>query len=174
MDIKHRIQSNKQWGLSMKKKVLGIVIACTILIGLLAFCINHQQGTNNPETEATPETAVSEIKKTEDSVETNIAISESNSSNESLADDDSEVTSTEKPEATATPQVTATPEPVQATPQPTAVPQPVVTEVPQPEQSYDDGGAGAYDDWFDDSWTGVSDEEYQAALDAWDDSVSFE
>lgn len=149
MDIKHRIQSNKQWGLSMKKKVLGIVIVCTVLIGLLAVYINHQQGTNNPETEATLETAVSEIKKTEDSVETNIAISESNSSNESLADDDSEVTSTEKPEATATPQVTATPEPVQATPQPTAVPQPVVTEVPQPEQSYDDGGA--VPDWVDTS-----------------------
>lgn len=125
----------------MKKKVLGIVIVCTVLIGLLAVYINHQQGTNNPETEATLETAVSEIKKTEDSVETNIAISESNSSNESLADDDSEVTSTEKPEATATPQVTATPEPVQATPQPTAV--------PQPEQSYDDG---SYDPTVDDLW----------------------
>lgn len=131
----------------MKKKVLGIVIVCTVLIGLLAVYINHQQGTNNPETEATLETAVSEIKKTEDSVETNIAISESNSSNESLADDDSEVTSTEKPEATATPQVTmsteltSTPEPVQATPQPTAV--------PQPEQSYDDG---SYDPTVDDLW----------------------
>lgn len=125
----------------MKKKVLGIVIVCTVLIGLLAVYINHQQGTNNPETEATLETAVSEIKKTEDSVETNIAISESNSSNESLADDDSEVTSTEKPEATVTPQVTATPEPVQATPQPTAV--------PQPEQSYDDG---SYDPTVDDLW----------------------
>lgn len=141
MDIKHRIQSNKQWGLSMKKKVLGIVIACTILIGLLAFYISHQQATNTPETEASPDTAVSEIEKTVDSVETNIAISDSSSSNER------EVTSTEKPEATATPQVTmsteltSTPEPVQATPQPTAV--------PQPEQSYDDG---SYDPTVDDLW----------------------
>ncbi len=125
----------------MKKKVLGIVIVCTVLIGLLAVYINHQQATNTPETEATPDTAVSEIEKTVDSVETNIAISDSSSSNER------EVTSTEKPEATATPQVTmstaltSTPEPVQATPQPTAV--------PQPEQSYDDG---SYDPTVDDLW----------------------
>ena len=158
----------------MKKKVLGIVIACTILIGLLAFYISHQQATNTPETEATPETAVSEIEKAEDSVETNIAISDSSSSNEGLADDESEVTSTEKPEATATPQVTETPEPVAplspqvtSTPQPTAVPQPVATEVPQPEQSYDDGGV---EDWFDDSWTGYGDDDFDG-VEGWGDTV---
>ena len=46
----------------------------------------------------------------------------------------------------------------------TAAPQPVVTAAPQPAQqepSGDDGGEVS--DWFDDSWTGVSDEEYQAA-----------
>ena len=152
----------------MKKKVLGIVIACTILIGLLAFYISHQQATNTPETEATPETAVSEIEKTVDSVETI-------SSNGSLTADESEVTSTEKPEATATPQVTETPEPVAtpspqvtSTPQPTAVPQPVATEVPQPEQSYDDGGA--VPDWYDDSWTGYSDDDFDG-VEGWGDTV---
>ena len=48
----------------------------------------------------------------------------------------------------------------------TAAPQPVVTAAPQPAQqepSSDDGGA--VPDWYDDSWTGVSDEEYQAGMD---------
>lgn len=75
-------------------------------------------------------------------------------------------TPTPVPTATPTPVATATPQPVQATPQPTAVPQPAATAAPQPDQvtqpdqSYD---SGSTESWFDDSWTGVSDDEYNAA-----------
>ena len=74
------------------------------------------------------------------------------------------------PEVTATPAPTeaptATPEPTAeptATPEPTAAPTPVVTAAPQPAQqepSGDDGGAGVYDDFFDDEFTGADDQGY--------------
>ena len=79
-----------------------------------------------------------------------------------------EVTATPAPtEApTATPEPMATPEPTAApTPAVTAAPQPVVTAAPQPAQqepSSDDGGA--VPDWVDDSWTGVTGEEYEQGL----------
>lgn len=49
--------------------------------------------------------------------------------------------------------------------EPAATPQPVVTAAPQPAQqepSSDDGGA--VPDWVDDSWTGVTGEEYEQGL----------
>ena len=63
-------------------------------------------------------------------------------------------------EPAATPEPTAAPTPVV-----TAAPQPVVTAAPQPAQqepSSDDGGA--VPDWVDDSWTGVTGEEYEQGL----------
>lgn len=157
----------------MKKKVLGIVIVCTVLIGLLAVYISHRQEISNPETEATPETASPLETNADGSGEETLVQTEdgsyldgeTSSTVTSASSNDAEI---EKPVATATPQpVQSTPEPVQATPQPTAVPQPVATTPPQqtmppqetstqPEQSYDDGGA--VPDWVDDSWTGYDDE----------------
>ena len=49
--------------------------------------------------------------------------------------------------------------------EPAATPEPVVTAAPQPAQqepSSDDGGA--VPDWVDDSWTGVTGEEYEQGL----------
>ena len=138
----------------MDKKKVGIVIGCVAVVAVIAICAVTFGGkkTDVPEPAATVETAAT-----------------------------AEPTST--PEATATPEPTeaptATPEPTAeptATPEPTVAPTPVVTAAPQPvqqEPSSDDGGA--VPDWVDTSDTPlVSDEEYQAALDAWDDSVSFE
>lgn len=59
----------------------------------------------------------------------------------------------------------ATVETAAPTPVVTAAPQPVVTAAPQPAQqepSSDDGGA--VPDWVDDSWTGVTGEEYEQGL----------
>lgn len=163
----------------MKKKVLGIVIACTILIGLLAFYIRNRQETNNPDTEETPETAVSETANADGYGEETLVQAEDGSYLDGI-DPDGETSSTvtssdettdssltvketvEQPEATATPApvATATPQPVQATPTP-------VQATPQPEQSYDDGGA--VPDWVDTSDTPlVSDEEYNEAISGWD------
>ena len=159
----------------MKKKVLGIVIACTILIGLLAFYISHQQAINTPEAEATPETAVSETANADGYGEETLVQAEDGSYLDGI-DPDGETSSTvtssdettdssltveetvEQPVATATPApVQATPAPVQATPVP-------VQATPQPEQSYDDGGA--VPDWVDDSWTGYGDDSVD-----WGDTV---
>lgn len=69
-------------------------------------------------------------------------------------------------ETAAAAEPAATPEPTAApTPVVTAAPQPVVTAAPQPAQqepSSDDGGA--VPDWVDDSWTGVTGEEYEQGL----------
>lgn len=67
-------------------------------------------------------------------------------------------------EPAATVETAAAAEPA-ATPEVTATPQPVVTAAPQPAQqepSSDDGGA--VPDWVDDSWTGVTGEEYEQGL----------
>ena len=167
----------------MKKKVLGIVIVCTVLIGLLAVYISHRQEISNPETEATPETASSLETNADGYGEETLVQTEDGSYLDGETSDETEsgtsnnTETVEQPVATMSPQVTSTPqptpEPVQATPQPTAAPQPVATTPPQqtmppqetstqPEQSYDDGGV--VPDWVDTSDTPlVSDEEYNAA-----------
>ncbi len=133
----------------MDKKKVGIAIGCAAVAAVIAICAVTFGGKKDDAAEpaATPQVTATPA-PTE--------------------------APTATPEPTAEP--TATPEPTVApTPVVTAAPQPVVTAAPQPAQqepSSDDGGE--VPDWFDDSWTGVSDEEYQAALDAWDDSVSFE
>lgn len=130
----------------MDKKKVGIAVGCAAVAAVIAICAVTFGGKKGDAAEpaATVETA---------------ATAEPAAA--------PEVTATPAPtEApTATPGPTATPEPTVApTPVVTAAPQPVVTAAPQPAQqepSSDDGGE--VPDWVDDSWTGVSDEEYQAA-----------
>ena len=146
----------------MDKKKIGIAVGCAAVIAVIAICAVMFGGKKGDAAEpaATVETA---------------ATAEPAATPEVTATPAPTEAPTATPEPTAEP--TATPEPTAApTPVVTAAPQPVVTAAPQPAQqepSSDDGGAGVYDDFFSDGSIGVSDEEYQAALDAWDDSVSF-
>ena len=126
----------------MDKKKIGVAVGCAAVAAVIAICAVTFGGKKGDTAEpaATAETAA-----TAEPAAT------------------PEVTATPAPtEApTATPEPTAEPT---ATPEPTAAPTPVVTAAPQPAQqepSSDDGGE--VPDWVDDSWTGVSDEEYQAA-----------
>ena len=134
----------------MDKKKIGIAVGCAAVIAVIAICAVAFGGKKGDTAEpaATVETA---------------ATAEPTSTPEVTAAPAPTEAPTATPEPTAEP--TATPEPTAApTPVVTAAPQPVVTAAPQPAQqepSGDDGGA--VPDWFDDSWTGVSDEEYQAA-----------
>lgn len=146
----------------MDKKKIGIAVGCAAVAAVIAICAVTFGGKKGDAAEpaATVETA---------------ATPEPTSTSEATATPAPTEAPTATPEPTAEP--TATPEPTAApTPVVTAAPQPVVTAAPQPAQqepSSDDGGE--VPDWVDTSDTPlVSDEEYQAALDAWDDSVSFE
>ena len=146
----------------MDKKKVGIAVGCAAVAAVIAICAVTFGGKKGDAAEpaATVETA---------------AAAEPAATPEVTATPAPTEAPTATPEPTAEP--TATPEPTAApTPVVTAAPQPVVTAAPQPvqqEPSGDDGGA--VPDWVDTSDTPlVSDEEYQAALDAWDDSVSFE
>ena len=146
----------------MDKKKVGIAVGCAAVAAVIAICAVTFGGKKGDTAEpaATVETA---------------ATAEPAATPEVTATPAPTEVPTATPEPTAEP--TATPEPTAApTPVVTAAPQPVVTAAPQPAQqepSSDDGGA--VPDWVDTSDTPlVSDEEYQAALDAWDDSVSFE
>lgn len=146
----------------MDKKKVGIAVGCAAVAAVIAICAVAFGGKKGDAAEpaATVETA---------------AAAEPAAAPEVTATPAPTEAPTATPEPTAEP--TATPEPTAApTPVVTAAPQPVVTAAPQPAQqepSSDDGGE--VPDWVDTSDTPlVSDEEYQAALDAWDDSVSFE
>ena len=146
----------------MDKKKVGIAVGCAAVAAVIAICAVTFGGKKGDAAEpaATVEIA---------------AAAEPAATPEVTATPEPTEAPTATPEPTAEP--TATPEPTAApTPVVTAAPQPVVTAAPQPaqqEQSSDDGGE--VPDWVDTSDTPlVSDEEYQAALDAWDDSVSFE
>ena len=131
----------------MNKKKIGIAVGCAAVAAVIAICAVTFGGKKGDAAEpaATVETAAAA---------------------EPAATP--EVTATPAPtEApTATPEPTTTPEPTAApTPVVTAAPQPVVTAAPQPAQqepSSDDGGA--VPDWVDDSWTGVTGEEYEQGL----------
>lgn len=131
----------------MDKKKIGIAVGCAAVAAVIAICAVTFGGKKGDAAEpaATVETAAAA---------------------EPAATP--EVTATPAPtEApTATPEPMATPEPTAApTPAVTAAPQPVVTAAPQPAQqepSSDDGGA--VPDWVDDSWTGVTGEEYEQGL----------
>lgn len=131
----------------MDKKKIGIAVGCAAVAAVIAICAVTFGGKKGDAAEpaATVETAAAA---------------------EPAATP--EVTATPAPtEApTATPEPTTTPEPTAApTPVVTAAPQPVVTAAPQPAQqepSSDDGGA--VPDWVDDSWTGVTGEEYEQGL----------
>ena len=133
----------------MDKKKIGIAVGCAAVAAVIAICAVAFGGKKGDAAEpaATVETAAAEPAAAPE-VTATPAPTEA---------------PTATPEPTAAP--TATPEPTAApTPVVTAAPQPVVTAAPQPAQqepSGDDGGEVS--DWFDDSWTGVSDEEYQAA-----------
>lgn len=125
----------------MDKKKVGIAVGCAAVAAVIAICAVTFGGKkdNTAEPAATVETAA-----TAEPAAT------------------PEVTATPAPtEApTATPEPTAEPT---ATPEPTAAPTPVVTAAPQPAQqepSGDDGGAGVYDDFFDDEFTGADDQGY--------------
>lgn len=146
----------------MDKKKVGIAVGCAAVAAVIVICAVTFGGKKGDAAEpaATVETA---------------ATPEPTSTPEATATPAPTEAPTATPEPTAEP--TATPEPTAApTPVVTAAPQPIVTAAPQPAQqepSSDDGGE--VPDWVDTSDTPlVSDEEYQAALDAWDDSVSFE
>ncbi len=145
----------------MDKKKIGIAVGCAAVIAVIAICAVTFGGKKGDAAEpaATVETA---------------ATAEPAAAPEVTATPAPTEAPTATPEPTAEP--TATPEPTAApTPVVTAAPQPVVTAAPQPAQQEPSGDG--YDPTVDDLWTdnpGVSDEEYQAALDAWDDSVSFE
>lgn len=134
----------------MDKKKIGVAVGCAAVIVVIAICAVAFGGKKGDAAEpaATVETA---------------ATAEPTSTPEATATPKPTEAPTATPEPTAEP--TATPEPTAApTPVVTAAPQPVVTAAPQPAQqepSGDDGGE--VPDWVDDSWTGVSDEEYQAA-----------
>lgn len=137
----------------MDKKKIGIAVGCAAVIVVIAICAVTFGGKKGDTAEpaATVETA---------------ATAEPTSTPEVTATPEPTEAPTATPEPTAEP--TATPEPTTApTPVVTAAPQPVVTAAPQPAQqepSSDDGGE--VPDWFDPNDTGVSDEEYQAAMDA--------
>ena len=125
----------------MDKKKVGIAVGCAAVAAVIAICAVTFGGKKDDTAEpaATVETAA-----TAEPAAT------------------PEVTATPAPtEApTATPEPTAEPT---ATPEPTAAPTPVVTAAPQPAQqepSGDDGGAGVYDDFFDDEFTGADDQGY--------------
>ena len=145
----------------MDKKKIGIAVGCAAVAAVIAICAVAFGGKKGDAAEpaATVETA---------------ATAEPAATPEVTATPAPTEAPTATPEPTAEP--TATPEPTAApTPVVTAAPQPVVTAVPQPVQQ--EPSSDGYDPTVDDLWTdnpGVSDEEYQAALDAWDDSVSFE
>ena len=145
----------------MDKKKIGIAVGCAAVAVVIAICAVAFGGKKGDAAEpaATVETA---------------ATAEPAAAPEVTATPAPTEAPTATPEPTAEP--TATPEPTAApTPVVTAAPQPVVTAVPQPVQQ--EPSSDGYDPTVDDLWTdnpGVSDEEYQAALDAWDDSVSFE
>lgn len=144
----------------MDKKKIGVAVGCAAVAAVIAICAVTFGGKKGDAAEpaATVETAAAEPTSTPE-VTATPAPTEA---------------PTATPEPTAEP--TATPEPTVApTPVVTAAPQPVVTAAPQPAQQ--EPSSDGYDPTVDDLWTdnaGVSDEEYQAALDAWDDSVSFE
>ena len=144
----------------MDKKKVGIAIGCAAVAAVIAICAVTFGGkkADVQEPAATLETT---------------ATAEPTSTPEVTATPAPTEAPTATPEPTAEP--TATPEPTAApTPVVTAAPQPVVTAAPQPAQQ--EPSSDGYDPTVDDLWTdnpGVSDEEYQAALDAWDDSVSF-
>ena len=166
-----------------KHKKLSIVLI-TVVIILLIFLIlsltGHAKTSDESLTSsstATPESATSDLETNADGYgEETLTLTDDGSYLDGEASDEenglTDEETSEQPEATATPQlVQATPDPVAATPAPVQndIPQQTVN---QPDQSYDDG---AVPDWVDTSDTPlVSDEEYNAALDAWDDSVSFE
>ena len=129
----------------MDKKKVGIAVGCAAVAAVIAICAVTFGGKKDDTAEpaATVETAATP-----------------------------QVTATPAPTEvpTATPEPTAEPtatlEPTVApTPVVTAAPQPVVTAAPQPAQqepSSDDGGE--VPDWVDDSWTGVTGEEYEQGL----------
>lgn len=145
----------------MDKKKVGIAVGCAAVAAVIAICAVTFGGKKGDAAEpaATVETAAAAEPAATPQVTATPAPTEA---------------PTATPEPTAEP--TATPEPTAApTPVVTAAPQPVVTAAPQPAQQ--EPSSDGYDPTVDDLWTdnaGVSDEEYQAALDAWDDSVSFE
>lgn len=177
-------------------KKIGIAIVQVVIAGILVFVavkfwprdshedvdvgqvkVEDVEQTPVPSETATPESATSETANADGYGEETLTQTEDGSYLDGEASDDEDNLSdseAEQPVATAAPApvATATPQPVQATPQPTAVPQPAATAVPQPEQSQN---VEVVPDWVDTSDTPlVSDDEYNAALDAWDDSVQFE
>ena len=135
----------------MDKKKIGIAVGCAAVAAVIAICAVTFGGKKGDAAEpaATVETA---------------AAAEPAATPEVTATPAPTEAPTATPEPTAEP--TATPEPTTApTPVVTAAPQPVVTAAPQPAQqepSSDDGGA--VPDWVDDSWTGVTGEEYEQGL----------
>ena len=172
-------------------KKIGIAIVQIVIAGILVFiaikicndnkredvdvgqvAVEEVEQTPVPSETATPESATSETANADGYGEETLVQTEDGSyldgeaSESNEADSNLDVEVAEQPEATATlDSAEATPAPV-ATPQPTAVSQPAVTAAPQPEQvtqpdQSQDGGV--VPDWVDDSWTGVSDEEYNAA-----------
>ena len=137
----------------MDKKKIGIAVGCAAVAAVIAICAVTFGGkkSDTAEPAATVETA---------------ATAEPTSTPEATATPAPTEAPTATPEPTAEP--TATPEPTAApTPVVTAAPQPVVTAAPQPAQQ--EPSADGYDSTVDDLWTDdpyVSDEEYQAAIDA--------
>ena len=135
----------------MDKKKVGIAVGCAAVAAVIAICAVTFGGKKGDTAEpaATVETAATAEPAATPQVTATPAPTE---------------VPTATPEPTAEP--TATPEPTVApTPVVTAAPQPVVTAAPQPAQqepSSDDGGA--VPDWVDDSWTGVTGEEYEQGL----------
>ena len=135
----------------MDKKKVGIAVGCAAVAAVLAICAVTFGGKKGDAAEpaATVETAATAEPAATPQVTATPAPTEA---------------PTATPEPTAEP--TATPEPTVApTPVVTAAPQPDVTAAPQPAQqepSSDDGGA--VPDWVDDSWTGVTGEEYEQGL----------
>lgn len=131
----------------MDKKKVGIAVGCAAVAAVIAICAVAFGGKKGDAAEpaATVETAATAEPAATPQVTATPAPTEA---------------PTATPEPTAEP--TATPEPTAApTPVVTAAPQPVVTAAPQPAQqepSSDDGGAGAYDDFFDDEFTGADDQ----------------
>ena len=135
----------------MDKKKVGIAVGCAAVAAVLVICAVTFGGKKGDAAEpaATVETAATAEPAAAPQVTATPAPTEA---------------PTATPEPTAEP--TATPEPTAApTPVVTAAPQPVVTAAPQPAQqepSSDDGGE--VPDWVDDSWTGVTGEEYEQGL----------
>lgn len=135
----------------MDKKKVGIAVGCAAFAAVIAICAVTFGGKKGDAAEpaATVETA---------------ATAEPAATPQVTATSAPTGAPTATPEPTAEP--TATPEPTAApTPVVTAAPQPVVTAAPQPAQqepSGDDGGE--VPDWVDDSWTGVTGEEYEQGL----------